>query len=233
MTGVKNGVVIAFIALVFGFAGAGLWSLSGLGEARTRQWLVDNPDVLPEMAAALQRREAQARLAEVGDDVARPFAGAVLGNPAGKRTLVKFTDYGCTYCRSSEADVQKLIMADPDLRIVVREWPIFDGSEEAARMALAAANQGKYPAFYKAMFAGGQPSPATVAAAAQVAGLDMAKARSFAASDAVAAELARNMQLARTLGFTGTPSWVAEGQILEGAVGYDKLKAAIEDAGET
>ena len=224
----KNTLLTALIALVFGFAGAGLWSLSGLGEQRTRAWLVANPDILPDMAAALQRREAEARLAEVGGEVTRPFPGAVLGNPSGTRTLVKFTDYGCTYCRASEADVRKLIAADPGLRIVIREWPIFDGSEDAARMALAAAEQGRYPAFYKAMFAGAQPSPASVARAAAVAGLDMTRARAFAASDAVAAELAQNMQLARTLGFTGTPSWVAEGQILEGAVGYDKLKQALD-----
>ncbi len=224
----KNAAFTALTALVFGFAGAGLWSLSGLGQERTRAWLVANPDILPEMAEALETREAEARLAEVGGEVTRPFPGAVLGNPAGKRTLVKFTDYGCSYCRSSEADVQKLIAADPSLRVVIREWPIFDGSEEAARMALAAANQGKYPAFYKAMFTGGQPSPATVARAAQAAGLDLAKARAFAATDAVAAELAQNMQLARTLGFTGTPSWVAGGRVLEGAVGYDKLKQALD-----
>lgn len=224
----KNAAFTALIALVFGFAGAGLWSLSGLGEQRTRAWLVANPDILPDMAAALQRQESQAKLAEVGDEVARPFPGAVLGNPQGTRTLVKFTDYGCTYCRASEADVQRLIAADPGLRVVIREWPIFDGSEEAARMALAAARQGKYAAFYKAMFAGGPPSPATVARAAQVAGLDVARARADAATDAVAAELAQNMQLARTLGFTGTPSWVAEGRIIEGAVGYDKLKRALD-----
>jgi protein-disulfide isomerase len=224
----RNSLLTALIALVFGFVGAGLWSLSGLGEKRTRAWLVANPDILPQMADALQQREAQARLAEVGGEVTRAFPGAVLGNPNGKRTLVKFTDYGCSYCRASEKDVQHLIAADPDLKIVVREWPIFDGSEEAARMALAAASQGKYPAFYRAMFAGGQPSPASVARAAQIAGLDMVEAREFAASDAVAAELAKNMQLARTLGFTGTPAWVAEGKIVEGAVGYDRLKAALE-----
>lgn len=227
----RNSLTTALIALVFGFAGAGLWSLSGFGEQRTRAWLVANPDILPEMANELQRREAQSRLSEVGGAVTRAFPGAVLGNPNGKRTLVKFTDYGCTFCRSSEKDVQQLIAADPDLRIVVREWPIFDGSEEAARMALAAANQGKYAAFYRAMFAGGQPSPGSVARAAQIAGLNMAQARAFAASDAVAAELAQNMQLARTLGFTGTPAWVAEGQIVEGAVGYDRLKAALEGKG--
>lgn len=224
----KNAAFTALIALVFGFGGAGLWSLSGLGEARTRAWLVANPDILPAMADALQKREAQARLAEIGPTAVKAFPGAVLGNPQGTRTLVKFTDYGCSYCRSSEADVQKLIAGDPDLRVVIREWPIFDGSEEAARMALAAARQGKYPAFYKAMFAAGPPSPATVARAAEIAGLDVVQARAFAASDAVAAELAQNMQLARTLGFTGTPAWIAEGQLVEGAVGHDALKQALE-----
>lgn len=229
----RNAAFTALIALVFGFAGAGLWSLSGAGEQRTRAWLIANPEILPAMAEALEKREARARLAGVGGAVTRPFPGAVLGNPKGTRTLVKFTDYGCSFCRSSVADVAKLIAADPALRVVIREWPIFDGSEDAARMALAAARQGKYPAFYKAMFSGGQTSPAAVERAARAAGLDMAKARTDAASDAVAAELAQNMQLARSLGFTGTPSWVAEGRILEGAVGFDRLKEALEgkDAG--
>ncbi len=224
----RHHLFTALLALVFGFAGAALWSFSGLGERQTRTWLVANPDVLPEMAAALRQREAQARLAELGPKVTQPFPGAVLGNPNGTRTLVKFTDYGCTYCRASEKDVQRLIAADPELKVVIREWPIFDGSEEAARMALAAAAQGKYPAFYRAMFAGGPPSPATVATAAQAAGLDMTSARAFAASKPVSDELARNMDLARALEFSGTPSWVAEGEVLEGAVGYDRLKAALE-----
>lgn len=224
----KHAAFTALLALIFGFAGAGLWSLSSLGDARTRAWLVANPDILPAMAEALKTREAEARLAEVGGAVTRPFPGAVLGNREGKRTLVKFTDYGCSYCRASVADVARLIAADPGLRVVIREWPIFQGSEDAARMALAAAQQGKYAAFYKAMFAGGQPSAATIESAARAAGLDLARARAFAASDAVAAELAQNTELARTLGFTGTPSWVAEGRILEGAVGYDRLKQALE-----
>jgi protein-disulfide isomerase len=226
----KNAIVTALIAIVCGFGGAALWSWSGLGESRTRAWLVANPDILPAMAEALQTRETEAKLAEVGGAVTAPFPGAVLGNPQGTHTLVKFTDYGCSFCRSSEADVQRLIAADPKLRVVIREWPIFDGSEHASRMALAAARQGKYPAFYKAMFAAGPPSDATVAQAARAAGLDLARARNDAASDAVAAELAQNMQLAQTLGFTGTPSWVAEGRVLQGAVGYDALKQAL--AGE-
>ena len=228
---IKSTLFTALIALAGGFGGAALWSYSGLGEGRTRAYLVANPEILPAMASALQAREAEARLAQVGGVVSQPFPGAVLGNPRGTRTLVKFTDYGCSYCRSSEADVQRLIADDPQLRVVIREWPIFDGSEDAARMALAAARQGKYPAFYKAMFSGGQPSAVTVAQAAAAAGLDLAAARAYATSDAVNAELAQNMQFARTLGFTGTPSWVAGGQVVQGAVGYDALKAALDGKG--
>jgi len=220
-------LVTALIALVAGFAGAALWSIAGLGNSQTRQYLVANPDILPEMAEAFQAGQAQERLAGVADEVVDPFPGAILGNPNGSHTLVKFTDYGCTYCKASEPDIARLIAEDADLRVVVREWPIFDGSEEASRMALAAAMQGKYPAFYKAMFDLGPPSPATVEAAAEAAALDLQRARNDAASDRVTAELARNMGLARELGFSGTPSWVAGGRVLEGAVGYEALANAI------
>lgn len=227
----KNHLVTALIALVFGFAGAGLWSLTGLGAGQTRQYLVANPEILPEMAEALQQKQSQSRLADVADTVRAPFPGAVLGNPQGSRTLVKFTDYGCTYCRQSVADVDRLIAADPELRVVVREWPIFEGSESAARMALAAAEQGRYAQFYHAMFELGPPDDASVEKSARMAGLDMARATAFAASAPVERELAQNMALARTLGFSGTPAWIAGDGVLEGAVGADRLAEALESPG--
>ena len=111
--------------------------------------------------------------------------------------------------------------------MVIREWPIFDGSEQAARMALAAAKQGKYPAFYHALFEQGPPSDTTIARAAQIAGLDIEQARAFAASDDATGELARNMALARTLQFTGTPSWVAGGETIQGLVPPERLAEAL------
>lgn len=228
----KNTIIAALTALVFGFAGAGLWQVSGLADRSTRAYLLDNPELLREMAEAFQQKQMAERLATVAGEVDSPFPGAVLGNPNGSRTLVKFTDYGCTYCRMSIPDVDRLVASDPELRVVVREWPIFQGSEDAARMALAAANQGKYAEFYHAMFKLGPPTPQSIEAAARTAGLDLEAARAFAASDAVSAELARNMGLAQSLGFTGTPSWIAGGTILEGAVGYDRLAEAVAEKPE-
>ncbi|WP_379553166.1 DsbA family protein [Erythrobacter sp. W53] len=223
----KQNLLSAVLALIFGFAGAGLWAISGLGNGLTREYLVANPEVLPDMAEALQRKQGAERLAQVEGEVTAAFPGAVLGNPNGTKTLVKFTDYGCGFCRTSLPDIERLIAADPDLKVVVREWPIFDGSEQAARIALAAAKQGKYPAFYNAMFAAGAPTPANLAKAAGEAGLDMDAAITFAQSDEASAEIAKNMTLARSLGFGGTPSWVAGDQVMEGAVGYDTLAEAL------
>lgn len=221
-------LVTALIALVGGFAGAATWSFTGLGDQQTREYLVSNPDILPEMAEAYQRGQTQDRLAGIGPDVLQPFPGAVIGNPNGSKTLVKFTDYACSYCKMSISEVERLVAEDPDLKVVLREWPIFQGSEEAARMSLAAARQGKYGPFYHAMFDLGPPNPQSIEAAARKAGLDLEEARRVAMSDEVSAELAKNNAIASELGFSGTPSWVAGGEVIEGYVDHDRLADALE-----
>ncbi|MDJ0643106.1 MAG: DsbA family protein [Erythrobacter sp.] len=221
----------ALMALIFGFLGAAVWSYSGLADNRTRDFLLDNPDMLPQMAQAYQEQEAAKRLANLGDEVFNPFPGAVLGNPEGSKVLVEFTDYNCPYCEASLGDIQRLVAEDPELKVVIREWPIFEGSDLAARMALAAAMQGKYEAFHDAMFELGPASTESVEAAATRAGLNIEQAREDAMSDAVTIELARNLTFAQSLGFGGTPAWVTGDKAVEGALGYDGLKEALEEAG--
>lgn len=227
----KQSLLTAALAMLFGFAGAAIWSYSGLGDQRTRSYLVANPEILPEMAEAYQERQAQERLAGISDQVMVPFPGAVIGNPQGSKVLVEFTDYNCPYCAMSQADVQRLVESDPEVKVVIREWSIFQGSEIASKMALAAAKQGKYPAFHDAMFRLGPVSPESVEAAAREAGLDLERARADAESDEVAQEIARNHALATQLGFTGTPSWVTRDRAFEGAVGFGALKEALEPSG--
>jgi protein-disulfide isomerase len=219
----RQNLLTALTALVFGFLGAAVWSYSGLADNRTRDYLLGNPDILPRMVQAYETQEAEKRLATLGPEVFVQFPGAVLGNPKGSKVLVEFSDYNCTYCRASLKDVDRLVAEDPEVKVVIREYPIFQGSDVSARMALAAAMQGKYRAFHDAMYSTGD-----VAAAAKLAGLDMARAQADATSQAVSLELERNRQLASELGFGGTPSWIAGRQPLEGFVGYDRLKAALD-----
>lgn len=223
---------------VLGAAG-GWWLGSSRGgstdqaaiEAVVRNYLLENPEILPEAMERLRQRETEKQLAGAGDELTRPFPGAVLGNPAGSVVLVEFTDFACGYCRASVPEVEALIAANPQLKVVVRELPILSpASGDAARWALAAAEQGKFAAFHKAMFAAGRPDAATIATAAQAAGLDMERARRVIAEPRVAAELNRNLDLARQLKIDGTPSWVVGEQLFAGAVGRAVLQKAIDEA---
>jgi protein-disulfide isomerase len=194
-------------------------------------YLMAHPEVLPRAMAELERKQGQDQLASVRGEVERAAMGTVLGNPQGKITLVEFTDYACSFCRRSVADIDGLIAANPDLRVVVRELPILTpASTDAAKWAIAAAAQGRYAQFHKAMFETGHPDDQSIAAAAEAAGLDMAAARKAVADSATEAELVRNLDLARKLGFTGTPSWVVGDTVLSGAVGGDRLAEAIAAA---
>ena len=114
---------------------------------------------------------------------------------------------------------------------MVREYPILTPqSADAARMALAAASQGKFAAFHDAMFAAGQGTPATIEAAATSAGVDLAAANRAIASGQFDVVIQNTVALASNLGITGTPSWVVGDRALDGAVGLDALTRAVTEA---
>ncbi|WP_156839821.1 DsbA family protein [Novosphingobium aquimarinum] len=200
-------------------------------EGIVREYILANPEILPEAMENLQRKQNSANLGSVREAVERPYPGAILGNPEGKVTLVEFTDFACGFCRRSLDDVDALIAANPDLKVVIREMPILSPqSADAARMGLAAAEQGKYAAFHRAMFEAGQPDPASIMAAAKTAGLDLQKAQQVAKTPRVEQELAANVNFAGKIGFSGTPTWIVGDQVINGAVGREQLAAAIEAA---
>jgi protein-disulfide isomerase len=197
-------------------------------EKHIRNYILEHPEILPEAIEKLQDNGAARHLRASRTELEKPFPDAVLGNPLGSVTLVQFTDYACGYCRQSVADVDALIAANPDLKVVVRELPVLgQASVEAARIALAAARQGKYPAFHRAMFASGPPTPASIVKAAAEAGVDLKRAQADASDDTVASELKRNGEFARELKFSGTPSWIVGDQLFSGAVGLDRLGEAV------
>ncbi len=124
--------------------------------------------------------------------------------------------------------MQKLVDSDRNVRIVYREVPILSQtSRDAALWALAAAKQGKHKAFHDAMFSGARPDAQSIRAAAVKAGLDLMAAEKFAASREAIAEIESNRAMMQQLGFSGTPTFIVGDQILEGALGYGALKAAV------
>ncbi len=231
--------VIFALLIVALIGGLGGWLLGSrqapadqaMIEEVVRNYILEHPEILPEAMERLQARENGKQVTSAGDTLTAPFPGAVLGNPNGSVTLVEFTDYACGYCRASVPEVEALIAANPDLKVVVRELPILSpASADAARWSLAAAEQGKFAEFHKAMFASGRPANDTIAAAAARAGLDLDRARKVITEPRVEAEIKRNLDFAQQLRINGTPSWVIGKQLLAGAVGQPVLQQAIDAA---
>lgn len=237
-------LAIGLTLLLAGGASGWLWqSRAGSAEAElspgeraamekvVREYVLTHPEILPEAMSNLQMKENAKLLAGLREGLERPFPGAVLGNPDGKVTLAVFTDYACGYCRQSEADVAAVVRANPDLKVVVRELPIISpDSLDAAKWALAAAGQGRYAAFHAAMFAAGRPDAGTLEQVAANVGLDIARLKGTLADPRIGTEVSRNIDMARQLGFNGTPSWVIGNRILSGAIGRDALQEAIDEA---
>jgi protein-disulfide isomerase len=200
-------------------------------EAIVRAYILENPEIIPEAVEQLRSKQAAKRIASVRSEVEQPFASAFAGNPDGDVVLVEYSDFACGFCRQSVSDVARLVAEDNNLKVVFHELPILsEESRVAAAWGMAAAQQGKYFPFYKAMFGAGRPSQATIEQAARTAGLDMAMARRFVASKQADAVIDANIRIAEQLQFSGTPSWVVGNTVLNGAVGYDELKAAVESA---
>src|SRR5262249_3203462 len=150
----------------------------------------------------LQDKQTASLIAAHRGAIETPFPGAVAGNPRGDVTLVEYFDYACGYCRASVADVDKLIAADPQIRVVYKELPILPAySDRAARMSLVAAQAGKFAAYHHALYGEGPLDDAKISKAAASVGLDSAAAD----SPAIAREIEGNLTLARSLRLSGTP----------------------------
>ena len=75
----------------------------------------------------------------------------------GDVTLVEMFDYNCGYCRGALPDLATLIAEDPNLKVVLKEFPILSkDSVDAARVAVLVSQQPEvdYWAFHQALFSG-------------------------------------------------------------------------------
>lgn len=200
-------------------------------ETVVRDYILANPEILPEAMRRLQAKESGKAVAANRDAIVEPFPGAVAGNPKGDVSVVAYLDYACGFCRASLPAITGLIASDPNVRIVYRELPILSpDSRTAAEWALAAALQNKFKPFHDALYASGRVDADTIRQAATTAGLDIAAAEAAIRSPQVVAEIERNLKTAGTLGFTGTPSWVVGDQVLSGAQTLPALQTAVADA---
>ncbi|PZN25935.1 MAG: disulfide bond formation protein DsbA [Proteobacteria bacterium] len=212
-------------------------------EAIIKDYLLKNPELLQDVMQELEKRQvlaesekAKSAIAANKEAIFNSPRQVTLGNPKGDVTMVEFFDYNCGYCKRAMADMMDLLKTDPNLKVVLKEFPVLgEGSVQAAQVAAALSLQDKsgkkYLDFHQKLLSSrGQADKTRALAAAKEVGADMARLEKDMNGPEVRAALEESFKLAETLGLNGTPSYVINNDVVIGAVGLAALKERINTA---
>ncbi|KKB83823.1 hypothetical protein VW29_13405 [Devosia limi DSM 17137] len=209
-------------------------------------FLMSDPAILQRMSSALEtqmaaaeREQATTAIAAMQTAIFNDPDQVVLGNPDGDVTLVELFDYNCGYCRNALPDLAALLAEDPNLRVVLKEFPILSNeSIDAARIAVVVNKSGAdYWAFHEALFTSrGKIDKAVALAAAADLGLSPVSVELQMNEPGVSKAIQTSYEIAKALNITGTPTYIIGNDVIPGAIGVDELRARIANmraCGET
>ncbi|MCC2689807.1 MAG: oxidoreductase [Rhizobiaceae bacterium] len=207
-------------------------------EGIVRDYLLNNPEILIEMQQVLEERQKEEqRVANLEiirgarDEIFNAAYDGIVGNPQGKTTIVEFFDYNCGFCKRAQEDMLALTAADPDLRFVLKEFPILGPDSQKAHvvsMAFRALKPEKYGEFHNQLLGGtGRASEASALKIALALGADEAKLREEMKNPAISEAFSSTYDLANKLSITGTPSYVVGNEVVFGALGREVLSEKI------
>ena len=190
-----------------------------------KEFIKENPiiirDVLTQLAKTEQAQRKLAALALVKNDDGDPE----IGPPDAAITIYEFSDYNCGYCKRVFEPIQQLVRDNPDVRLVIKEFPILSQSSlVAAKAAIAAEMQGKFGDYHIAMMTyRGQITDDVVIRLAVRAGVDEKQLKIDMERPKTAAIIQRTREAAAALEINGTPSLVIGNTVVPGAIGLDEL----------
>ena len=223
----------AALAIVVLFGAAKLGVVPGNDKAM-HDYLMAHPAILVDMQNKLQvdqdeatRTAEQANVDKLGlKAFFDPRVAFVTGPSNAKTSVVEFFDYNCPYCRASMPALKTFYASHKDARFALIEFPIKgNDSTLAARAAMAARRQpDKYLAFhFMLMNEANIVDQNLLFDDAKKAGLDVAKLQADMNDPKIDMSLTAAHALADAAGITGTPAFIVNGKIRDGAIDSDLL----------
>ena len=227
-------------------------------EQVVHDYILKNPDVVIQSLQGYQQKQmdqarktmekTQTNAPKYADPLFHQSIDPMTGNPTGKVTVVEFFDYQCPHCIDMTPVMTAIVKANPEVRVVYKEFPIRGpASETAAKAALAAQMQGKYIEFQHALM-GVNKLPLTddiIFDAAKSVGLDMEKLKTDMKSKTVEQQIKDTYKLAQDLQLMGTPAlFIAKSNVnkdstgpnavifIPGQVNVDQLQDAVSKVGK-
>ena len=141
--------------------------------------------------------------------------------------FVEFADYECPYCQKVNPQIQQLKKDYGDkLAIVYKDFPLpmHHGSEKAAEAARCAGEQGKFWEYHDVLFYSRQIDVDALKEHARVLKLDGDAFDTCLDSGRETNAVKQDLEEAKGLGLTGTPSFFVNGHFVSGVIDYGTLK---------
>lgn len=203
-----------------------------------RSYLLENPELLRDMTEALQAKETAERdkrnvqlVMDNKESLYKSEHDYVYGNKKGDIGVVEYFDYNCAWCKRALTEVQKLADQDPNVRVVMKEFPIFGAdSEFAAKAAMAAVRQDKYWDLHVALMQQKRVTKDSVLQSAKELGLDIDRLQKDMQDPEIGKALRETAEIATKLDIQGTPAFIIDTSVNVGFVPVDGLKSMIADA---
>ncbi|WP_108484181.1 DsbA family protein [Oceaniglobus ichthyenteri] len=207
--------------------------------AEVRSYLLENPEVLMEAIAVLEKRQAQAEtmndqqlLINNAQALFNDENSWVGGNPEGDITVVEFMDYKCGYCKRAHPEVSELLARDGNIRLIVKEFPILgDQSLTASQFAIATrriAGDEAYGEMKDALMTmRGDVTTESLRALADDAGLDTDAIITEMSDPEITQIIQANRALGQRLNINGTPSFVFGDQMVRGYVPLENMEEIV------
>ena len=156
------------------------------------------------------------------------------GPAAAPVTIVLFSDFECPYCQAvANTLAQAAKEYGAKVRLVFRQFPltqIHPNAMKAAEASLCAADQGKFWEMHDEMFkAGERLVPAELSRRAKAVGLDPAAFDTCLTSGKHAGRIRAEIDAARALGVSSTPTLFVNGRPVRGAIQYPELSKLIQE----
>lgn len=203
------------------------------------QIIRENPQVLIESVQTYQqeqeRKVQEARQTFLQQMTTNPAAviddSPITGSPAKKIVLVEFSDFQCPVCAQAQKSVKQFIEKNKNkVTLTYKHLPLpqHEQAIPAAKAAWAAGQQGKFWEYHDALFNQqqklGEPLYLEIAKNLK---LDQNRFNQDRQSAGAEAAIQKDLQLAQSLGITGTPFFNLNGEPLIGAVSVADLEKAL------
>ena len=207
--------------------------------AAVREYLLENPELLPEIISVLEERRAAeseaseaAMLVQFEEQIFDDGYSWVGGNPDGDVTVVEFLDYRCGYCKRAHPEVAELIESDGNIRYIVKEFPILGeasvlGSKYAIAVHRVAGDEAYGRVHDTLMRLQGDLNGAALKRVSGELGLDHEAILAEMEAPEIEEIIRENRMLGQALEINGTPSFIFGETFVRGFVELDQMRGIV------